>query len=412
MFGWTHAFRAACGLIPGTSEKTLPWYIDLAATYSNALPQVRWGTVFAQIPKLLGVWLTHVLCTLMDLKAVELVTQQEIDLDVELKAVGVGNLLCAVGGSHWPMYMLCSQNVSAYKLGGRTRAVGLIKLACVVPMLFLVDSVVPRLPCALPGGVAWWMGIVFMKETLLDIVLQHSHGLDVLIVISMAAVIMYMGMLQGIFFGLLLAMWAFTLRYSDLAPVVRTVENASFLHSNVSRPLAQSDLIERLGHRIAVLHLEGYIMFGSSPQLMDTLRPMLQPNGPSWVVLSFRSVRGLDYSAVCDLVTIGRKAAACGCCMVATELVEGVLKSLQRARVHLPELQCDPACEGSPARGKAGLFYVTNYDLALKFCEDALIFSAMTPSAKKSQRQNDHRVSLWRLPRSGRGVDQRIVWLL
>jgi len=327
----------------------------------------------SQVPAVLGLWLTHLLCALTDLKAVEIITQTDVELDTELRAMGLGNMLSALGGG-WPVYLLCSQNVTARKLGGCTHAVGLGKLVLVFPMLFVAQTVVPYLPCALPGSVAWWLGMSFIKETGVDVFFQHSHGLDVGIVAAMAVVITWAGLLQGLLVGFLLAVWAFVLQYSGLSPVVRASDNATFLHSNVCRPLVQYQVLERLGHRIHVVHLEGYIMFGSSPQLLDTVRPLLVPGGPRWVVLSLRGVKGLDYSAICDLGALGRQAAACSCCLVLTELRGAVRDSIARARLRLPE----PATEEGK-RLPPGICYMPHYHPALKLCEDALLASATGP---------------------------------
>ena len=60
----------------------------------------------------------------MDLKAVELLTEREFSLDKELRSIGFSNLLSALLGGGWPCYILCSLNVTCYRLGGRSKFVG------------------------------------------------------------------------------------------------------------------------------------------------------------------------------------------------------------------------------------------------------------------------------------------------
>lgn len=322
------------------------------------------------MPAVMGLWLTHVLCTLMDFKAIELLTQQEIDLDEELRAVGVGNIISALTGACWPTYMVCSQNVTAYKLGGRTRIVGIIVLASTFPAMSVAQALVPALPRALPGCVAWWLGLLYIKETMVDVLRQHTHVLDIAIVVSMAVLITSVGFLEGLFVGLLLAMTLFTLQYSGAPAVVRSASDAQFFRSNVARPLEQHAALERLGHRIAVVHAEGYLMFGSSPQLVDTVKPLVGPGGPDWVVLTLRGVRGLDYSAVLDLVSLGRAAARSGTRLVLTELHGTVPMAMARAGVQMPALES--GADDMPF----GLCLSEHYHEALKRCEDALLISA------------------------------------
>jgi len=373
---------------PAVQGRPMPWYEELGSVYAAAFPQVSWGVVLQHTPVLLGFWLTHVLCALVDLKAIELITRTELDLDRELKTLGLANIVSVLTGCGWPVYLLCSQNCSVHKLGGRTSLIGWVKVVLTVPLLVYVGEVVPCLPRALSGSVAWWLGMTFMKESALDILLQHSHGVDVFIVLSMAVLTVYVGLLDGILVGFVLAMSAFTLQYSGLAPVVRTSEDASFLHSNAVRTLAETAAIERLGHRIAVLQLEGYIMFGSSPQLTDAVKPLLQPGGPGWVLLSFRHVRGLDYSAVCDLAALGRKAGECHCSLVITDLRDPVMRTIRRSRIVLQEIDVSSAGDAatprpswsSPSVGAkcsvTGLCHIVRYEPALKWCEDGLIAAA------------------------------------
>ncbi|CAE8588258.1 unnamed protein product [Polarella glacialis] len=367
--GSIEELRSDGWLLPSPSVVPGPWYSELAAIYTESLPEVSWPVVLQQAPALAGLLLTHLLVSLMDLKAVEILCRTDIDLDTELKAIGLSNICSVVCGCGWPTYILCSQNVTAFKLGSRSRFGGVAKVLATIPMLASVNVVMPLMPCALPGCVAWWLGLCFMKETVLDVILQHSSRMDYIIVICMAAVIIWLGMLQGIFVGLLLAMSNFIFKYTELAPVVLSSDSASFLHSNVGRPLAQFATLERLGHHIAILQLEGYIMFGSSSQLTDAVRQLLQPGGPQWILLSFRFVRGLDYSAVCDLAALGRRAAESGCCLVITELTSSVRETLTKARVQVVEM---PEAKG------IGLCHVPHYQAALKSCEDALLSSVGT----------------------------------
>lgn len=376
--GASAELRAGGWLLPEVpAGASRPWYEQLASVYGEALPRISWRVVLRQAPSMMGFWVTHAMLTLMDLKAIEVLTETEMDLDRELKAVGVGNIVSALCGCGWPVYILCSQNITAYKLGGRTRFVGWAKAALTVPMLCLVQVVVPYLPCALPAGMAWWLGLLFMKETMVDISLQHSSPFDIAIVAAMALIVTVVGLMQGILMGFLLAMWVFTLQYSSLTPVVRLQDTATFLHSNVSRTLAQYAVLERLGHRIEIIHLQGYIMFSSSPQLVDAVRPLLEPGGPTWVVLSFKGVHGLDYSAVCDLAALGRRAAKCGCRLILTETSEGaVARAMNRARLRLPPLAPEEAANGPP-----GLCHVAHYHPAVKGCEDALLMSMSSISS-------------------------------
>eukprot|EP00746_Dinoflagellata_sp_MGD_P023952 gnl/MRDRNA2_/MRDRNA2_156189_c0_seq1.p1 gnl/MRDRNA2_/MRDRNA2_156189_c0~~gnl/MRDRNA2_/MRDRNA2_156189_c0_seq1.p1 ORF type:complete len:566 (-),score=67.70 gnl/MRDRNA2_/MRDRNA2_156189_c0_seq1:84-1781(-) len=368
LHGWVFPTEQASGPV---------WYERVGMVYQATVPNVVWSVVAQQVPSILGLWLVHALCALMDLRSIETLTKVEIDLDAELRTIGVSNVFSALSGAGWPVYVLLSQNVTCYKLGGRTKIVGLLVFLSTIADLFAVQYIVPCFPHALPGCVAWWLGLVFSKETFVDIFRRHVHKSDVLIVCVMAIVIVGIGFLEGILVGLLISMGSFTLKYTGASAVVRTMSDGSFLRSNTGRPLAQQEFLARLGHRIAVLHVDGYLMFGSSPHLTMAVRPLLEPGGPDWIVLSFRGVSGVDYSAVLDLAGLGRRAASAKCCLVLTQLPDAVVTALSRANVKLPSAQHEGV----------GLCHVEHYNAALQFCEDALLATALSPALELPELQ-------------------------
>eukprot|EP00927_Polykrikos_kofoidii_P069814 TRINITY_DN6545_c0_g1_i6.p1 TRINITY_DN6545_c0_g1~~TRINITY_DN6545_c0_g1_i6.p1 ORF type:complete len:852 (-),score=102.65 TRINITY_DN6545_c0_g1_i6:155-2710(-) len=378
-----------------------PWYAELFSMYTCAFTRVNLSVVWGHTPAVMGLWFTHALCTLTDLKAVELITRTDVDLDVELRALGLANVFSALSGGLWPVYALCSQTVSNKRLGTGSRVAGVAKLVAALPMLYIVRDVVPLLPCALPGCVTWWIGMLFMKETAFDVAFQHSHGVDVAIVVATACVVMLFGLLQGILFGLLLALLAFTQQYSGLAPVVRACGDASFFQSNTMRSYRDDNILQRLGHRIHVIFVEGYLMFGSSPQLVDVVRPLLlRTDGPRWLVLCFRGVRGVDYSAICDLASLGGVAASLGKCIILTEIRRSVRLCMDRAGIKLTNIvqkteavflqEGGGICEQEKEPEPTGLCHVEHYQEALRFCENAVILSVSSATDGIAELLDDH----------------------
>ena len=42
----------------------------------------------------------------------------------------------------------------------------------------------------------------------------------------------------------------------------------------------EREALEQLGHLIAVVHVDGFLMFGSTPAFTDTVRELMCPKGP------------------------------------------------------------------------------------------------------------------------------------
>lgn len=237
-------------------------------------------------------------------------------------------------------------------------------LVASVGSLFVMDVVIPRLPRALAGGTLWWLGIVLVKETFLDILAQHSHKFDVLIVVIMSMVMFLKSFLEGLGIGLLLSVLWFMFTYSSSLAVVRNISDGIEFQSNAFRPLAHHELLDRLGHRIVVCHAEGYLMFSTTPVLRDKLLNALSEQSSAvWVVLNFSGVRGLDYSAIMELARLGQRATVSGKQLILTELRGNILNVLQRLRV---PMSLEPTAI-------PGLTYIKHYQIALKLCEDQLL---------------------------------------
>ena len=42
----------------------------------------------------------------------------------------------------------------------------------------------------------------------------------------------------------------------------------------------EREALEKLGHLIAVVHVDGFLMFGSTPAFTDEVRELMGPKGP------------------------------------------------------------------------------------------------------------------------------------
>ena len=315
----------------------------------------------------------------MDLKAVELLTEREFSLDKELRSIGVGNLLSVLVGGGWPCYILCSLNVTCHRLGGRTRFVGLFLTFGAVLCLFLVSKFLHRLPQVLPGSLFMWLGLVFVKETIVDICSKHTHKSDVFIVAVMAFMVKFYGFNDALLVGTLLAMSFFTVRYSGSQVGIRTSGDARFYRAICTRGFDEHSALEELGHLIEVVHVSGFLMFASTPAFTDALRELLDAaEGPMWILLNCQDLQGLDYSAALEMATLGRKAKESQKRLVITELTACVQKVLQQAHVELKAL---PAGSSVPS----GFFYEPHYQRALQRCEDGVLARIGLRLLSKSQ---------------------------
>ena len=315
----------------------------------------------------------------MDLKAVELLTEREFTLEKELRSLGVSNLLSACMGGGWPCYILCSLNVTCHRLGGRTKFVGAVLSFSAVLSLFLVSKLLFRLPRLLPASLFMWLGLVFVKETIVDICSKHTHKSDVFIVAVMALMVKFYGFNDALLGGTLLAMGFFTVRYSGTQVGIRSSGDARFYRAICTRDCAEHSALEELGHLIEVVHVSGFLMFASTPAFTDALRELMGDDGPEWILLNCQNLQSLDYSAALELTNLGRKAKECQRRLVVTELTSCAQEVLEQARVELKALP------GPGSSVPPGLYFQPHYQFALQRCEDGVLARLGQRMPSKSQ---------------------------
>eukprot|EP00928_Gymnodinium_smaydae_P033781 TRINITY_DN24107_c0_g1_i1.p1 TRINITY_DN24107_c0_g1~~TRINITY_DN24107_c0_g1_i1.p1 ORF type:complete len:825 (-),score=86.62 TRINITY_DN24107_c0_g1_i1:14-2488(-) len=356
--------------LPDTYDATT-WYEQFVSSYASTLPHVHWRVVWKQLPGMLGLWMTYGLCVLMDLKANEMLTSQELHLRSELKAIGIGSIFSCLSGATWPVYMPTGLNVTSFRLGGSSKLVGATTIVGQLAMLFVVQDIMPHLPRTLPAAVSWWLGMAFMKGSLLDICHQYAKKSDIVIVVFMALLMIFVGFVECLIVGIIASLLMFTLQYSEAQSLIRAAGDGRFFRSNAFRTSKEYKILERHAREMIVLFPDCYLMFGNSPQFIDEVRSHLLPEARRRiVVLSFKGVRSLDYSAGLDLIRLDRVALDVRSAVVITEVNDDVLGVLNKlgAPLRVPHLSKEK--EGSRF---IGIHYIEHYHLAMKYCEDRIL---------------------------------------
>jgi len=409
--------RADYWIFPTLSDgPTAPWYERFFEVYTTSLPYVHWKVVVHQLPGMLGMWVTHALISLMDIKATEIITGVEVDLTTEIRAVGAGNVLSALAVTAFPIDMPCSSNVSAWKLGGGF-STAVMSAVGQIGLLFVAQSIVPCLPRALPAATSWWLGLLFGKETLVDIMQQHAQKYDIIIVVLMAVLMLADGFVTCLLVGLLVAMGLFTIQYSGSPVVIQAAGDARFFRSNVHRPRDHDEIIRHHANRIHVIHVSGHVMFGSSPHLVDEVKNAQLLHGAESVVLNFRGVQGLDYSGALDLLGLGKKARLVGNRIFLTELSDDVKDVLRSAGVMMltkedlmnHDVQAIEDPDHVDLDQMVGLCFEEHYHAAVKLCEDCLLESegvtnlGGSPLHHAGTSQEEKEASVWIFLRSAFG---------
>jgi SulP family sulfate permease len=316
-----------------------------------------------------------VTAVLLNATGMELATKTDIDFDRELKSAGIANLVSGLGGG-----MVCFQAISlsvlARKLGASRLAGIVVAVLCGIA-LYYGPSFLPFIPKFVLGGVLIYLGASLLVEWLIDA--RHTLStMDHLLVVLILTVIATVGFLEGIALGMALAIFLFAFNLSRTSIVKQALSGAD-QRSSVQRSGRDTRIIDRLGDRIWILELQGYMFFGTANSLLEHARQHLTDQGPrpaKFIVLDFRQLIGIDSSAAFSLRRLEQVADSKGATLIFSHL----------SRSLSSQLISNGVAAGSDHR------FMTFHDLdhALEWCEDQLLGTQEAGRHSKDRPLEDH----------------------
>lgn len=268
----------------------------------------RWDLYLLFLPMIATTMFLSVTEALLNYTAMEALIEKDIDIDKELRVTGFSNIMAGMVGAP-AGFIRFSQIALAKNIGSKSRIPSLIvALLCTLTLIFGADvlSVFPKMVL---GGLLLNLGLVFLAEWLYDTRKKLPWN-DYLIIVLILIVIANIGFLEGVLVGLALSVVFFVINYSKVKVVKHELTGRTF-RSNVERSERLDEILEQHDEQILILSLQGFIFFGSTPQLLKPVINRLAANSGKplkFVVFDFRHITGLDSSAINSFKKLGVKA--------------------------------------------------------------------------------------------------------
>ena len=353
--GTSVAEAAARGLLLGPFPAGSLW----RPLQPAQLALVDWSTLFPQVGKLVTILLVSTIALLLNSSALELATRRDIDLNRELTAAGVGNILGGLGGS--PVgYQALSTSTLAYQMNAGSRLTGLIVALLCGAALFFGASLLSYFPKAVVGSLLLYLGLTFLVEWVYD-AWRRLPRTDYFLVLTILVIVGTVGFLEGVGAGILIAVALFVVNYSRVDFIKDTLTGVTY-HSNVERPADHQVLLREAGGQVHILRLQGYLFFGTTQNLLNRIRERLHdPAQPplKYLMLDFHRVAALDSSAVLGLVRLQQLAEANHLHLLAADITSRNLARLK---------------QGGLVEGEDAFFHVfPSLDTCMEWCEDRLL---------------------------------------
>jgi sulfate permease, SulP family len=382
--GHTLADAGAQGWLLGPFPEGSAWQ---PMSSLQAFRQAHWAVIWPQLGTLMTVMLITALSLLLVSSGIELATEQDIDLNQELRSIGLGclisGLLGGTVGSHGVTTVL------VHKMGAQSRLVGLITALVYLVVLWAGISIVSFFPKPVLGGLLLYLSLDLMVTWLYDSWFKLPR-IDYAIVLLISAIIVGFGFVKGVALGLVIAIGVFVWNYSHI-PVAKHALSGQDYQSRQQRPITQERLLRQKGDQVYILQLQGLIFFGTAHRLLQQVRQRL--SHPHYVplkflILDFHLVSGLDSSAVLSFVKLKQLAQQASFDILLTQLTPPLLRQLQQAGVVSSEhgMNSDTNCdtnsdtnsdtnnhEKASASAHTSVHVFDDLDQGMQWCEESIL---------------------------------------
>jgi sulfate permease, SulP family len=300
-------------------------------THRIAMAQdVDWGVLLDHWPQILTLMTVSLLGVLMQASVIEIAARADVDLNRELRALGVGNIVGSLGGGMAGYHSL-STSLLSIRIGRPTRATGLVVACVILAILCFGGDAIASLPKLLIGGLLFYVGLDVLIAALLNQHLRRSWP-EYAIAMLVFVVVAFVGLLEGLGVGVAAGLVLFVVNYSQV-DVVRHESSAVEHHSNVVRSTRARSLLDERGEQVMILELQGYIFFGTSNLLLNRIRARLIADVRAplrFVLLDFRRVTGIDSSVSLSLDKLVQYGRAYDLTLIVTGLAQHLRGPFER----------------------------------------------------------------------------------
>ncbi len=342
------------GLLLGGASADAVWR-PLAAMN---LPAADWTAILGQGGNIAVILVLSVVGLLLNASGIELALRRDLDLNRELQAAGLANIVSGLGGGAVGFHALDVSTLCC-RIGARSRLPGLVAGVLCGVVLLAGTPLLAFFPKPILGGLLFFLGAGFLVEWVIDGWSKLSRA-DYAVVLLILVVIGATDFLIGVAVGLVAMIVLFVLNYSRI-DVVHHALSGGEIKSNVERCTYHRRRLRDLGLQTFILQLRGFLFFGTANGLLERIRARVadrQATPVRFLVLDFRRVTGLDSSAVISFVKVKQLAEAQGMTLVLT---------------HLSEEMRQPLARGALFENKQGVRVFPDLDRGLEWCENQLL---------------------------------------
>lgn len=291
--------RAAGWLMPRYQVQA-PWVPWLSDVWLH----LDWQVLLPQVGEVAAATGITAIAILLNATGLEVWRKSEVELDRDLRAHGIANIVTGLlGGSIGNLSL--NRTMLNQGAGGRTRLSGVVMGSICLLILFVGTDLIGFIPTPVLGGLLLFLGVGVLHNWLGRSWKRISHT-DYGLILAILLLIVNRSYLEGLLLGVVASCMFFALNYSRVRVIKHNLTRQEY-GSYVERSKEHARLLQQFGNEIQILWLQGYLFFGSANRMLEETKLRVEaPVEPPvrFVVLDFRLVAGIDSSAVFSFIKL------------------------------------------------------------------------------------------------------------
>ncbi|KAH0580530.1 hypothetical protein H2248_002023 [Termitomyces sp. 'cryptogamus'] len=293
------------------------WIFDMGTKESEAwykfyshwdFGAVSYGTLLSTLPTQFALLFFNILHPPLNVPALSVSLDEDVDTDKELVAHGYSNLLSALFGTV-PNYLVYVNTLLFYRVGGGTRIAGFLLGVATAALLVVGTAPIAYIPVMVVGALIFVLGIDLVKEALWD-TRRRTTRTEYITIVGIVVVMTVWDFVTGVLCGIIASCFFFVVQNSQRR-CIRSLHTGETAMSTVRRPSIQRAYLREVSKQTTILKLQGFLFFGTISHVEDTIRDIV--DGPKWkhspvsfLVLDLTHVAGVDMSSTEAFVRIHR----------------------------------------------------------------------------------------------------------
>ncbi|NQU57971.1 MAG: SLC26A/SulP transporter family protein, partial [Rhodospirillales bacterium] len=321
--------------------------------------------------------------TVVSLSTLDEMTEKRTDINQELVGQGIGNMMAALfGGIIGSGGMVRTK--PAFDVGGRSPALVLLVSALMLSIAILMADVINYIPRTVISGVIFVLGFQIFDRWSFSILkscytrqIFHKTGtlLDAMIIVLVVTVALTFDLIAAVGIGILVSVIVFVSRMSR--SLIRNEFRGPGIHARSAWDQRRQSILEKHGHQIAVLELDGAIFFGTADTLETRIDQLIR-EGLIFIVMDMKRVRDIDSTGAVALLRIKRRLNKAGGDLAVSYVLkerrksrtDTIVERRENTRVRSLWILLE---NSGVTRSLGEHVFFSDTDSALAYCEDKLM---------------------------------------